>query len=241
MQHTTLAVLRGARLQATRIAHPRSNTPRRAQNGVLPLELARDDAMRAALRAGAAARTTGGGGARGGASLAPAAPAAAPCDGPFVMISYRVPESGAGGDGAVFRLADALHARGYRAFVGESGIQGGDCWPTVIQDAVKRCAAFVILCSPTYGFGEVSPWTARELGLAAKLNKPLLAVWHSGPWPPPAIEIYLVNTQYIPNRGDLRDGYVAAGVPLDDVADELAGALARLGIKPAGAATRQER
>jgi hypothetical protein len=62
---------------------------------------------------------------------AAAAPAAAGvCD---VMISYRVPETGDGGDKSVFALADALEARGYRVFVGEAAIEGGSSWPATIQ------------------------------------------------------------------------------------------------------------
>jgi hypothetical protein len=43
-----------------------------------------------------------------------------------VMISYRVPETGAkelGGDGTVERLADALQSLGFSVFVGEQ--EGG--------------------------------------------------------------------------------------------------------------------
>jgi hypothetical protein len=175
----------------------------------------------------------------GGAS-AVAAPAAAlqaalsagsACD---VMISYRVPETGEGGDKSVFYLQAALEKRGYSVFVGEAAIQGGASWPTTIQQGVEACQAFVILCSPTYGDPAVSPWTKRELELADNLKKPLIPVFHSGAYPPPAVSIYLGGLQRIPN-GNYSDGYVAAKISHDKVVEELAAALARAGVLPSGA------
>ena len=60
----------------------------------------------------------------GGEELIPAVAATAP--GSDVMISYRVPETGEGGDRSVFALQDALLAHGFSVFVGESAIQAGD-------------------------------------------------------------------------------------------------------------------
>jgi hypothetical protein len=177
----------------------------------------------------------------GGASAA-AAPAsalqAAQCAGSStfcdVMISYRVPETGEGGDKSVFYLQAALEKRGYRVFVGEAAIQGGASWPTTIQQGVEDCQAFVILCSPTYGDPAVSPWTKRELELADNLKKPLIPVFHSGAYPPKAVGIYLGGLQRIPG-GNFRDGYVAAKISHDKVVEELAAALARAGVLPSGA------
>jgi hypothetical protein len=173
----------------------------------------------------------------GGASAA-AAPAAALqptssagsafCD---VMISYRVPETGEGGDKSVFYFQSALEKRGYSVFVGEAAIQGGASWPTTIQQGVETCQAFVILCSPTYGDPVVSPWTKRELELADNLKKPLIPVFHSGTYPPPTVSIYLGGLQRIPG-GNFREGYVAAKISHDKVVEELAAALARAGVLP---------
>jgi hypothetical protein len=173
------------------------------------------------------------------AAASAAAAAAAPmgvCD---VMISYRVPETGASGDKSVFVLRDALQARGFRVFVGESAIEGGASWPATIQRGVEDCQAFVILCSSTYGDAVVSPWTQRELVMADNLRKPLIPVWHSGPYPPKAVAIYLGGTQRIP-VGNLAKGYVESKVAHATVADEVAAALARAGVTPRGGQVEQQ-
>lgn len=153
------------------------------------------------------------------------------CD---VMISYRVLETGEDGDKSVFALEAALQARGYRVFVGEAAIQGGSSWPNTIQQGVEDCKAFVVLCSETYGDEAVSPWTKRELVLADNLKKPLIPVWHSGPYPPKAVAIYLGGTQRIPH-GNFSGGYVNADISHERVAEELAAALSRVGVAPARA------
>ena len=145
------------------------------------------------------------------------------------MISYRVTETGEGGDRSVFALAGALRSLGYTVFVGETAIQAGDAWPITIQRGVKGCRAFVVLCSPTYGDRRVSPWTFDELTMAKNNRKPLIPVWHSGPYPPPEVEIMLGGLQRVP-RGD-RD---MRALPLSTVVAELAGALQRAGV-PCGA------
>ena len=156
-----------------------------------------------------------------------------PCD---VMISYRVTETGAGGDGAVFALQGALRARGFSVFVGEGAIQGGEEWPDIIQCGVQRCKAMVVLCSPTYGD---TVWTKREFGMADNLRKLLIPVWHSGPYPPAAVAIYLGIKQRIPT-GNFSCGYVESGVSHAAIADELADALLRAGV-PCDASGRLKR
>jgi hypothetical protein len=153
------------------------------------------------------------------------------------MVSYRKPETGSskGGDRAVRALRTALRRRGYTVFVAEETIKGGDSWPATIQKAVQNCKAFVILCSPTYGHAELSPWTERELVLADNLKKPLLPVWHSGPYPPPAVAIHLSGKQRIPAVDDFYEGYVAAGISHEHAADELVTALMEKGIRPSRA------
>ena len=146
-----------------------------------------------------------------------------------VMISYRVAETGEDGDGTVFRLQAALEARGYSVFVGEKAIVGAAKWPKTIQDGVLSCKAFVVLCSPTYGATE---WTEAELSLAKNEGKPLVPVWHSGPYPPPAVKIFLTAMQRIPGgscnmTGDQPGLRKAA---LEDVADEVCEALERVGV-----------
>jgi hypothetical protein len=150
-----------------------------------------------------------------------------------VMISYREPETGQGGDKSVFVLQAALEARGFSVFVGEAAIQGGEEWPETIAAGVHNCSAFVVLCSPTYGD---TVWTKRELVMADNLRKPLIPVWHSGPYPPKAVEIFLGGKQRIPG-GNFSDGYVAAKIAHSAVAEELIAALLRAGIVPGAPGT----
>jgi hypothetical protein len=170
---------------------------------------------------------------------------AAPADVCDVMISYRVPETGDRGDGCVFVLRRALEARGFTVFVSEGGgIRAGDDWPNEIQRRVRECAALVVLCSATYGDAKVSRWTHLELNLAHNLGKLLLPVWHSGPFPPPGVEIQLTTKQRVPIAASASGGgYTAEGISHEAVAAELAEALLRKGVPkrrkeaaPAGAA-----
>ncbi len=208
---------------------PGSRTQRlhiRPQSGFTASDIAntcRDAASRAdilqALQTRSAKRT---------AAPAASSSSAGPWD---VMISYRVAETGARGDKSVFALQAALEARGYSVFVGEGAIQGADDWPTTIQHGVEASAAFVVLCSPSYGDAVASPWTRRELVMAGNLQKKLLPVHHSGPYPPQAVAIYLSGVQRIPG-GELPHGYADSAFTHDDVAAQLAQALLREGIKP---------
>lgn len=145
-----------------------------------------------------------------------------------IMISYYVRESGIPGDSAVVELKRLLEMRGYTVFVGELAIEAGDSWRPMIQAGVEGCKAFVVLCSPSYGD---SKWTAREIALADDLNKLIMPVWHSGPYPPKAARMVLGNTQRVP-CGTMDAGYVAAGMSHEAVAAELADALASKGVLP---------
>jgi hypothetical protein len=178
------------------------------------------EVARARAGAGAAARPAR-------AADAPAAAAGA-CD---VLISYRVPETGEAGDNSVFFLQAALQERGYSVFVGEAAIQGASSWPSTIQQGVEDCKVFVVLCSPTYGDPVESPWTKRELEMADNLKKPLIPVWHSGAYPPPAVQIFFHGVQRIPG-GNLRGGYIGSHVNHATVVEELAAAIDRAGVQP---------
>ena len=158
------------------------------------------------------------------------------------MLSYRIPETGQRGDKSVFVLRDTLKSLGYSVFLGESSIQSGDDWPTVIQTGVEECRAFVAVCSHTYGDMAVSKWTKRELERADKLGKPLFTVWNSGIYPPKPVAMVLQSVQYVPNDATVTEGYDKAGISHVQVAQYLAAALARAKIKPSaprsGAAAR---
>jgi hypothetical protein len=94
-----------------------------------------------------------------------------------------------------------------------------------------------------YADATLSPGTARELARATALRKPRLLIWHSGPHFPPTAAAKLLGADAdaeedahgplllrLPARGELRSGYVDAGVRHAAVADEVLEALARRGI-----------
>ncbi|PNH11158.1 Serine/threonine-protein kinase TNNI3K [Tetrabaena socialis] len=89
---------------------------------------------------------------RASRSTTPAGAAAVSSTPAQVVLSYRVPETGAvelGGNGMVLRMQERLQHAGYSVFVGEASLQAGDSWDDMIQGAVERCSVFVALCSPT--------------------------------------------------------------------------------------------
>jgi hypothetical protein len=151
-----------------------------------------------------------------------------------VMISYRITDSGAEGDRSVFALKSALEARGVSVFVGESNITAASNWISRIQRGIANCKAFVIMCSPTYGHETLSPWTKREFELAVLLKKPLVPVWHSGPYPPPEVALVLGATQRIPAAKSV--GFAEGSATLEVVVEELLPVLLSLGITPVVAA-----
>ena len=68
-----------------------------------------------------------------------------------IMLSYRIIDTGAvelGGDGTVVRVKAWLEAEGFRVFVGEDNLEGGQDWVDEIQAAIEGCQGFVVLCSP---------------------------------------------------------------------------------------------
>ena len=146
---------------------------------------------------------------------------------PDVFLSYRVHDTGhvaRGGDGSTLALKHALRARGFRVFVGEEDISGGDQWFTFIETALYTCAAFVPVCSPGYG---ASPWTLRELGMAVRLQKVIVPVFHSGTFPPRTGGIVLGGLQYVPS---CQRGLVVDRISIEGTAAQLETALARRGV-----------
>lgn len=149
-----------------------------------------------------------------------------------LFFTYRVPETGRGGDNSVFKIAAKLQQLyGYSVFVAEGNIQVGDNWTNAITHALRNCEAVVVMCSETYGDDELSPWTGCELAMAANAKKLLLPVWHSGPYPPQAAELVLSNKHRVPIGNT---GYVEANISHERIAKDLAFALMKKGILPLG-------
>jgi hypothetical protein len=170
--------------------------------------------------------------------LAAAAELSLPALGPKgrqVMIGYRKSDTGRvedGGDGTVTWLSLGLEKAGYSVFVGENALTAGQEWTREIQAAVKECQVFVALCSPDYGN---TKWTLREIQMADNNGKMLLPVWHSGAFPPAAVEIFLSGTQRVP-EGNLCivDGLASGSVGQNNVLREIVACLSDMGIRPRG-------
>jgi len=125
-----------------------------------------------------------------------------------------------------------MTARGFRVYCSAVTHEGGLLWPDMVQSGVRNSSALVAVCSAQYG---ASIWTKRELYLADHLCKPIVPLWHSGEWPPPAAAIYMQSLQFVPREGGVHPaGSLEAfgGASLDAVVDELTAALANLGIYP---------
>jgi hypothetical protein len=133
-----------------------------------------------------------------------------------IMITYRVPETGAGsagGDGTVQRTQAELMARGFSTFVAEQSLQGGQDWTDKIQSAIMDCTAVIALCSTTYGD---TKWTKREFGLCDNLGKPILPVWHSGIFPPASLALQMSTMQRVP-RGSEPLGSANFDATMDEI------------------------
>jgi hypothetical protein len=107
-----------------------------------------------------------------------------------VMLSYCDAETGVarGGDGFAPSVCDALRAKGYTVYMFAERVREGKAWQDVRAFGLTRCAAFVALCSPTYGCLDHSPWSANELRFAfaerARRGVPsVVALWHTGKAP----------------------------------------------------------
>ena len=96
-------------------------------------------------------------------------------------------------------------------------------WAIELQKAVQRCDAFIPLCSVNYGSTE---WTYREYQLADQKLKKIMPVWHSGPFPPPALEIFLSGLQRVPRGRPMVES------DFSKVIHELLVSLKQLGIHP---------
>lgn len=153
-------------------------------------------------------------------------------DGWDLLISYRVSDTGQPlGDGTALELKRALEVLGFKAFVAELDIRGGQAWANVIGQTIEKCRAVVAFCSKGYGERK---WTARELIKADNLNKVLVPVLHSGQFPPqePGMSLILGSLQRIPIGSQHNAGFKASGHSVDAVAVELVHALNELGIRP---------
>ncbi|KAL6749458.1 hypothetical protein V8C86DRAFT_2845510 [Haematococcus lacustris] len=147
-----------------------------------------------------------------------------------LFLSYRVPETGRkrhGGDRTVPLLKSALEAQGYSVFVGESDIEGEASWAQAIQVAITDCQVFIPVCSKTYGD---TKWTLRELHAANEAKKEILALWHSGDYPPKPVSMYLTGVQRLP-----RGNQPLVQADFQSLVSDLVAAIKKVGGPAAGA------
>lgn len=85
----------------------------------------------------------------------------------------------------------------------------------------------MVLCSPSYG---ATPWTFRVIQLADNEGKKIVAVRHSGTFPPQEVKIFLGGEQRVP-RGN--NPLTHASVDFDAAVSELVKALRRKSVLPA--------
>ncbi|KAG2452708.1 hypothetical protein HYH02_002940 [Chlamydomonas schloesseri] len=113
-----------------------------------------------------------------------------------VVLSGVHAETGPGGDGSLARVHAYLSGGLYNVVLAED-VEYGPDWAGTIQRAVANCSAFIAVVSPSYGS---TRWSQRQFALADSKSKPIVCLWHSGAWPPPALEIYLAGGDHVTTR-----------------------------------------
>ena len=73
-------------------------------------------------------------------------------------------------------LASFLHDAGVPVWYDHS-LVGGENWSLNIQSAIRNCAAFIVVMTPS---SEGSRWVTRELNYAERNGKPVIPLLHSG-------------------------------------------------------------
>jgi hypothetical protein len=64
--------------------------------------------------------------------------------GPYVFLSYASVDRA-----KALQIADLLEANGTSVWIDRKSIAGGTSWSAEIVRGFKRCAALMVLCSPT--------------------------------------------------------------------------------------------
>lgn len=89
-----------------------------------------------------------------------------------VFISYSRKNSS-----FVDKLFLQVIENGFTPWIDEEDIETGAVWWKSIEEAVRTCAAFIIVMSPE---AEESEWVDSELQMALDLKKPIFPILHSG-------------------------------------------------------------
>lgn len=130
-----------------------------------------------------------------------------------VVLSYRDTETGVSGSNFVFRLQEALEARGKRVFC-YANLHVSTRWQSPFLHGVGQCRVFMPICSPEYGDLDAAPWGAAELLHASALSTTcggvpaILPVFHSGKAFPPNGDTAAVLYEYFDAVVPARDLYI---------------------------------
>lgn len=73
----------------------------------------------------------------------------------------------------VMRIVSLLQSRGYSVWIDESGIETGEQFKKVIVNAIEECKVVLFFSSK---HSNQSPWTAKEIGVANSIGKPILPI-----------------------------------------------------------------
>ncbi|HEX2621340.1 MAG TPA: TIR domain-containing protein [Phototrophicaceae bacterium] len=90
-------------------------------------------------------------------------------------------------------LREHLSSNGFTLWI-DDAIEHGDQWFNQIHDAIKTCAAFLVIMTPD---SEQSEWVQKEILLAKRYKKPIFPLLHDGDE-----FALLIDIQY----ADVRDG-----------------------------------
>ncbi len=94
----------------------------------------------------------------------------------------------------VDRLISALDHRGLATWLDRSAIVGGEVWKASITQAIRDCAAFLIVLSPSSAGSENVP---KELTLAGQHQRPIIPVRYQECALAPAMEYDLAELQFV--------------------------------------------
>ncbi|MEO1286971.1 MAG: toll/interleukin-1 receptor domain-containing protein, partial [Chloroflexota bacterium] len=89
-----------------------------------------------------------------------------------IFVSYASKDSE-----FVNHLVALLKEAGFTVWQDQEQLDVGDVWSDKLENAITNCKAFIIVMS---NHSKQSIWVKRELGLAEKLNKPILPIHYTG-------------------------------------------------------------
>jgi non-specific serine/threonine protein kinase len=131
---------------------------------------------------------------------------------PSVFLSYA-----SANREAALRIADLLEGRGVTVWIDRKSIVGGSSWSGEIVRGIRRCAAFLVVCTPA---AVASQNVQQEIQVAFESKRPIIPLLLAETELPESVVYALAGRQWV----DLRVSPVETWLP------ELLRALATLGV-----------